>query len=205
MLDGYRWAFEPAYRQAIEAVQAEVGLSPTGRPGKSTGAIVAKLRRETIRLSQIQDIAGCRVVVPTLKDQDRIAPLLSARLAALGLVKKQDRRHRPSHGYRAIHLIVRINGKPVEIQIRTTLQHLWAEISEILADVHGNEVKYGGEVQGQPGIREALDTFSELIAAIEGRQAKALEEKLGEAELNRRLTVLVTLVMAAVTLRKEMK
>src|SRR6266704_1936073 len=68
---------------------------------------------KTIRLTQIQDIAGCRIVTPDII----------------------DRRDTPSHGYRAVHVIVRHSGKLVEIQVRTALQHLWAELSEKLADL----------------------------------------------------------------------
>ncbi|GAC1306974.1 MAG: hypothetical protein NVSMB21_10350 [Vulcanimicrobiaceae bacterium] len=39
------------------------------RTAKSTSSIVAKLQRESTRLSQIQDIAGCRIVVPTIAAQ----------------------------------------------------------------------------------------------------------------------------------------
>ena len=61
MLDDYRLAFGPAYEFVIQTIREKVALEPTGRPAKSTGAIVEKLHRETIRLSQVQDIAGCRI------------------------------------------------------------------------------------------------------------------------------------------------
>jgi ppGpp synthetase/RelA/SpoT-type nucleotidyltranferase len=35
-----------------------------------------------------------------------------------------DRREKPSHGYRAVHVIVECGGRMVEIQVRTELQHL---------------------------------------------------------------------------------
>lgn len=55
-----------------------------------------------------------------------------------------DRREDPSHGYRAVHVIAEISGKPVEIQVRTSLQHLWAELSEKLSDHRDPAIKYGG-------------------------------------------------------------
>ena len=48
-----------------------------------------------------------------------------------------DLRARPSHGYRAIHVAPMIDGYRVEVQVRTNLQHLWAELSETLALGHG--------------------------------------------------------------------
>ena len=60
-LDAYRRAFSEAYESVIQVIREEVGLEPTGRPAKSTKSIIDKLRRESLRLSQMQDIAGCRV------------------------------------------------------------------------------------------------------------------------------------------------
>lgn len=51
-LDAYRQSFVGAYEAVISAIRSELTLVPTGRPAKSSTAIVDKLRRETIRLSQ---------------------------------------------------------------------------------------------------------------------------------------------------------
>ncbi|MBI3306876.1 MAG: hypothetical protein HYZ84_03615 [Candidatus Omnitrophica bacterium] len=51
-------------------------LQPTGRPAKSTTSIVDKLHRESIRLSQLQDIAGCRIVVKDIQEQNSVAELI---------------------------------------------------------------------------------------------------------------------------------
>src|SRR6266849_269436 len=98
-----------------------------------------------MRLSQMQDIAGCRLIVDDFESQQVIVRRLHRQLAPLGKVKSVDRRRRPSHGYRAVHLIVTVDGKPVEIQVRTLYQHLWAELSESAADRYGSQVKYGGK------------------------------------------------------------
>jgi ppGpp synthetase/RelA/SpoT-type nucleotidyltranferase len=52
-----------------------------------------------------------------------------------------DRRAKPSHGYRAVHVVVRESGLPVEVQVRTELQHSWTELSESLADTFGSDLK----------------------------------------------------------------
>ncbi|HMF51839.1 MAG TPA: hypothetical protein VK603_24495, partial [Candidatus Saccharimonadales bacterium] len=57
-LDEFRTSFGPAYETVVQRIR-ELKLEPTGRPAKSTTSVVDKLRRETIRLTQIQDIAGC--------------------------------------------------------------------------------------------------------------------------------------------------
>ena len=78
--------------------------------------------------------------------------------------KLVDRRERPSHGYRAVHLIVRSHGKLVEIQVRTWLQDLWAQLSEKLADEFDPAIKYGG---GPEQHRADLADMAELIRQVE--------------------------------------
>jgi ppGpp synthetase/RelA/SpoT-type nucleotidyltranferase len=76
----------------------------------------------------------------------------------------QDRRMKPSHGYRAVHVIIRDDGKPIEVQIRTALQQVWAELSEKFADLIDASIKYGG---GPPSVREALDRGSTMVGIVE--------------------------------------
>ena len=182
-LDAYRRSFSVAYEAVIGSIRQEVALVPTGRPAKSSTAIVDKLQRETIRLSQIQDIAGCRIVVPDLRSQTETVTKLTWRFPAAQFV---DRRVVPSHGYRAVHIIVPISGRVVEIQVRTPAQHWWAELSERLSDVFGVDIKYGA---GDPVARRQLRQASTAIEVIEtrGRQqgddAEALAMEIADAKV----------------------
>ncbi len=142
-------------------------LDPTGRPAKSTSSVIDKLRRETIRLSQMQDIAGCRIVVADTKEQDVVVARLTQAFDAVTIA---DRRAAPSHGYRAVHVVVAIEGISVEIQVRTQLQHIWAELSEKLSDVVDPSIKYGG---GDTEPRGMLNNISSLIARIERLEEEA--------------------------------
>ena len=78
-----------------------------------------------------------------------------------------DRRDRPSHGYRAVHLLVEQSGKLIEVQFRTLLQHLWAEVSEKLSDVIEKEIKYGG---GPIEIAKPLAELSDKVEKIESNE-----------------------------------
>jgi ppGpp synthetase/RelA/SpoT-type nucleotidyltranferase len=178
LLDAYRESFESAYRQVVNTTRQSASAAPSGRPGKSTTSIIDKLSRETVRLSQMQDIAGCRLVVDDPEVQDLTVNRLQTALAALGRVRIVDRRRHPSYGYRAVHVIVTIDGKPVEVQVRTLIQHLWAELSEKAADRFGIEVKYGGSVVGHPEIREMLDSLSEALEEVEEAQRQGGESRL---------------------------
>lgn len=172
-LDSYRRTFADAYESVISAVR-DLGLEPTGRPAKSTPAIVAKLRRGSIRLSQMQDIAGCRLVVDDTLHQNQVVDGLTS-LFDNTLV--HDRRETPNNGYRAVHVIVVINGRAVEIQVRTALQHLWAELSEKISDVSAPEIKYG---MGDPLYLQLLELHSIIIADIESRELDTAPEELLE-------------------------
>ncbi len=145
----------------VGIIEGQLGLTPTGRPGKSIPSIIEKLKRESIRLSQIQDIAGCRIVVADVPEQDAVARRIAEVFENATII---DRRTRPSHGYRAVHIVVRIDGFAVEVQIRTLLQHLWAEYSEILSDLVDKGLKYGG---GPEDFRENLVNVSQLVANLE--------------------------------------
>jgi putative GTP pyrophosphokinase len=76
LLDAYRHSFADAYDEVVGAVRNELALEPTGRPAKSTTSISEKLRRESIRLTQIQDIAGCRLIVPEIASQEQVVQSL---------------------------------------------------------------------------------------------------------------------------------
>jgi ppGpp synthetase/RelA/SpoT-type nucleotidyltranferase len=169
-----------------------LGLQPTGRAAKSTTAIIEKLRRESIRLTQIQDIAGCRLIVSNLAEQDRVVSDLRSAFTDVRVV---DRRQKPSHGYRAVHVIVQSQDRVAEIQVRTLLQHGWAEVSEKVSDNVGKDIKYGG---GSESLRSRLLMMSELIARNEEAEAAlaayaeksdpdASERRVGASDLERAL------------------
>lgn len=113
LLDEYRRSFSTAYGTVVGSVRRQLGLEPTGRPAKSTTSIAEKLRRESIRLSQIQDIAGCRLLVSDITEQDRVVSSLVGLFPGSSVV---DRRQRPSHGYRAVHVIAISNERELRFR-----------------------------------------------------------------------------------------
>ena len=85
------------------------------------------------------DLVGGRVVCNNVEDVYRFEELVKECLPAdSGQIERQDYIDRPKrHGYRALHLNFRLNVArtfgpeliPCEIQIRSRLQHAWAELS----------------------------------------------------------------------------
>lgn len=172
LLDLYRRSFTDAYEVVVGTIRKELALEPTaGRPAKSTISIYNKLRRQRISLARIQDIAGCRLIVSDIADQERVVQALSGLFEHTTIV---DRRQQPSHGYRAVHVIARCQDKMIEIQVRTSLQHLWAELSEKISDATDPAIKYGG---GDETIRTILAEASSLVADEE-----LLEVQLADAQ-----------------------
>lgn len=122
LLNTYRRSFVEPYNAVVREIQNKLKLEPTGRVPKTVSSILDKLRREHVRLSQMQDIAGCRLIVQDLANQDDLVERLKELFDRITI---DDRREHPSHGYRAVHVIVNHSGKLIEIQVRTKFQHTW--------------------------------------------------------------------------------
>jgi hypothetical protein len=111
---------------------------------KRLPSIEAKLQREQFRhlkLTQIEDIGGCRAVMPTIADAFALVETYKARGLVSELLRARDYTAEPKpDGYRSIHLIYKYRSDSerykvfdnlrIEIQIRSHLQHLWATALE---------------------------------------------------------------------------
>ena len=105
---------------------------PTNRL-KRGGSIWIKLMiQPTMRLAQMEDIAGCRAV---LRDQDEVYAVLARIQEQWPGSHIDDYVKRPQDtGYRAVHVVVLENGRKVEIQLRTPAQNRWADEVEAAGD-----------------------------------------------------------------------
>jgi putative GTP pyrophosphokinase len=104
--------------------------------------------------------------VPDIANQESVVQSLKSLFDNITIV---DRRKQPSHGYRAVHVIVTCLSKTIEIQVRTSLQHLWAELSEKFSDVMNPAIKYGG---GDERIQTTLIESSSLVANQEALEVQ---------------------------------
>lgn len=133
------------YQRPMSLVQEAItrilpDIEPTARL-KTSETINEKLRRIHVRLTQMEDIAGVRIVRRMDRtEQDQIVARLLTVLPDSRIV---DRRLHPSHGYRAVHVVVQVDGKLVEVQVRTHYQDVWAQVVEKLGDLWGRQIRYG--------------------------------------------------------------
>ena len=81
---------------------------------KTPFSILNKLRRK--RLSTLTDVAGAMIVVPDQKALDKAKAGIERDFDIVGT---EDYYADPQNGYRAMHYIVRQNGHPVELQLKT--------------------------------------------------------------------------------------
>lgn len=154
---------------------------------KRMPSIQAKLKREpSMKLTQMNDVGGCRAVVSSIRNVDRLVKVYDeARAKNPGrgpkLTNQKDYIATPKpDGYRGVHLIYKyksgslthrvFNDQKIEIQIRSRLQHAWATAVEIVDALTGQALKSGLKVNsGDPKWRRFFALMSSAIALREKR------------------------------------
>ena len=118
---------------------------------KRLPAIESKLRRlKNVTLADMQDIAGCRVVVGTKAQVARLKKVYRSGRIRHELERENNYIDEPTpDGYRSVHLVYRYysdrnqqyNGQRIEIQIRSRLQHAWATAVEAIDTFANQQLK----------------------------------------------------------------
>jgi hypothetical protein len=107
------------------------------------------------------------ITVRNLTAQDEAKDKISEFYTAQGCRWREiDRRKDPRFGYRGMHLVVHVDGLPVEIQIRTELQDSWAQIFERLGDRWGRGIRYGQDPENIVRSGKSVYTRRELLALL---------------------------------------
>ncbi|MEK6927798.1 MAG: RelA/SpoT domain-containing protein [Nanoarchaeota archaeon] len=144
---------------------------------KRVPSIIKKLNRSyggnkpTMKLTQMQDIAGCRVVMSNVKLANKLYQeyYLRGDLKHKRINEKNYITFPKEDGYRSIHLVYRYfsdkgkkdyNGLLVEVQIRSKLQHLWATAVETV-DFFTNQA-----IKSNEGQKEWMDFFRLVSSAF---------------------------------------
>jgi len=150
---------------------------------KRLASVDKKLRtRSWIRLSKMQDIGGCRAVMPDLEHVYRLVSLQIDGPSTHTLTKINDYIMQPKvDGYRSVHLIYQFGGRAaraqeyaergmhIELQLRTQLQHYWATAVETAETFSKQPLKSVGGKNDSPW-REFFALVSTGFARMEGTQ-----------------------------------
>ena len=168
-----RPAFE-ALRDDVDArlaplnLRADVNVHTISHRLKATGSLRGKLARpdRTYRaLPDITDLLGFRVVTYFDDGVEAAARFVEGEFD-VDLTHSVDKRGRPAldrFGYRSLHYICRANrspddgGQPLrfEVQIRTILQHAWAEIE--------HDLGYKSTAAVPPSVRRRFSRLAGLL------------------------------------------
>ncbi len=155
---------------------------------KRTPAIIKKLQRKyegrnpSMKLSQMQDIGGCRAVLSGVREVERLCSEYyhvdkNTRGKHCDLKhefkNKKDYINNPKYdGYRSVHLIykynsdktTKYNGLLIEVQVRSKYQHLWATAVETVDHFTKQAIKSN---EGQKEWKDFFRLISSVFADFE--------------------------------------
>jgi predicted RNase H-like nuclease/ppGpp synthetase/RelA/SpoT-type nucleotidyltranferase len=185
------------YVALITSLLDEAGinyLTVTGR-AKSVGSFAGKAARTadgrpvyTDPLRQITDQVGVRVITYLVSDVQAVVDLLADQLTVLlhrdmGLETAQEGRF----GYSSQHVLVQLDdarshdpeyaslaGRPASVQVRTVLQHAWAEFE--------HDIRYKGTVPEEyaPDLDRRF-TLAAGLLDLADREFSAIRDRLQES------------------------
>ncbi len=155
---------------------------------KTLTTLAEKLRRDPATpLSNVQDVAGVRFeAVMTLEEQEIVANVIASAFDQDPAHVCHDLRQAPHSGYRAVHVWLRIPQGRVEVQVRTRVQGLWANLYEVVADLLGREIRYG-ELPSSPVAREVVEAIQRIsldgIARLEERKQSLGDQRTAHLDV----------------------
>lgn len=183
---------------------------------KRLDTILYKLERfPEMKLSRMQDLGGCRVVVPKIEDVYSVVKnIRSSRIRHIETnYKDYIAIPNPKTGYRGYHLIYKYNsdknedynGLLIELQIRTELQHLWATAVETVGLFTDNKLKFNNGSEKWLmffKLTSALFSIEEKSAIVDGVPTTENEIYEQWVKLLKELNVIKTLMTIGITTKK---
>jgi len=130
---------------------------------KRFSTILSKIRREpTMALSRMQDIGGCRAILPSIPAIRQVERRITRTRPVVGY---SDYISTPrASGYRGVHLVVSYDDRSIEIQLRTPVMHEWAVMVERLGGRLDEDLKSG---YGPGEVLAWLEMISQALAIEE--------------------------------------
>ena len=169
----WRHSFEAPMRDVRQELsfrntKLELGGSTAGRLKRMT-SIRRKLKSRS--LYQIQDIGGCRIILPCLAEVQIVSDYYLEGQSRHEFLSEDNYISNPrATGYRSRHFILKVAGFPddrqrIEVQVRTRLQHAWATAVEAAGLWLGQNLKAG---EGDSRWLELFALMSQFITEEEG-------------------------------------
>ena len=190
-----------AHRDVIHTFEALLGARATKNQDvqvaqrlKRRLTIIDKLHRfPGMQLARMDDVAGCRLIFPTIdalhEFRDKVHKAKFNHKLRNEKTKYDYIESPTDRGYRGIHDIyeyrskkgnTRCDGLLIEIQYRTVVQHAWATAVEVVVKMTENEPKFN---RGDPRYIKAFCLASELLARTHEGRATQFPE-LDDGALN---------------------
>jgi len=187
----------------LDANDVTLGVPMESRT-KSWSSLEEKLVRKNttlVRVSELDDLVGIRIILLFRKDVDAIQALIEKSLKVLSSEDVASRLNETQFGYQSKHLVVttpdswlklpsysNLGGIKVEIQIRTLAQHIWAAAS--------HKLQYKHEASVPAPLRRSIHRASALLETIDiefdrllNERQQYLHEELPSAPANQALNV----------------
>lgn len=160
-----------------QGIAPDAVLSQRTKRVRTIAAKLARLKR--LRLSGLQDIGGCRAIMPEAADARELVTTYIDRGAGHTheFVRAADYVLEPkASGYRSYHLVYSFNteaspawkGHQIELQIRSQAQHNWATAVETIDAFLGFDLKSGS------GPEDWKRFFALAGSALARREGKPL-------------------------------
>lgn len=180
------WRTSHAYPQALVTPGVRNWVSQETRGEISVGQRLKRFDRLCLklvrfphmRLTQIEDIGGCRAVLMDPGEVEAVEGRIRRKWEVRG---ESDYREagKPATGYRALHLVVRRRERLVEVQLRTQRQHYWAEQVERTSSRTSFNLKDG---EGPPDLLEYFRVASDITWLVDNGESipPTLQDRLEE-------------------------
>lgn len=148
---------------------------------KQWASVEAKLDSVPIsirRITDMQDLAGLRIVVLFARDAARVCEILEQHLKVVRRYESRNRQREDQFGYSSHHLIVQLPAEhhtalsttlKAEVQVRTLAQHLWAAASHIL--------QYKQEESVPPDVQRSVHRVSALLETVDLEFERVLADR----------------------------
>ncbi|WP_261322854.1 RelA/SpoT domain-containing protein [Rhizobium leguminosarum] len=143
----------------------KIGGDMAARP-KRMASIRRKLRESSTKLDQMQDLGGCRAILDDIAGVHALLDQIRHDFPH-GIRKEWPYIDQPKlDGYRSHHVVFHFNprqraqdiyeGRRIELQVRTRLQHSWATAVEAVGLFNGEDLKHH---HGSPTGCACLNSF----------------------------------------------